>query len=131
MRRSNSSMVYQSLPEIPRRARLPILTYFHNYAKLSKEEAVNTAASLRCSLLNLKQNILPTTVNVPACYDQVSAKSCGGTGKIAEITGKKGVPTPPFYYSALRSDISPSVFSESRHPVQAIMHPEYQCREKY
>ncbi|KAA9912953.1 type I pantothenate kinase, partial [Escherichia coli] len=37
-------------------------SYFHNYAKLSKEEAVNTATSLwkEINWLNLKQNILPT-----------------------------------------------------------------------
>ncbi|MGS8681549.1 type I pantothenate kinase, partial [Salmonella enterica subsp. enterica serovar Infantis] len=37
-------------------------SYFHNYAKLSQEEAVNTATSLwkEINWVNLKQNILPT-----------------------------------------------------------------------
>jgi len=37
-------------------------SYFHNYAKLSKEEAINTATQLwnEINLLNLNQNILPT-----------------------------------------------------------------------
>ncbi|MEA0983654.1 type I pantothenate kinase, partial [Salmonella enterica subsp. enterica serovar Enteritidis] len=37
-------------------------SYFLNYAKLSKEEALNTATSLwkEINWLNLKQNILPT-----------------------------------------------------------------------
>ncbi|KAF1366260.1 type I pantothenate kinase [Yokenella regensburgei] len=37
-------------------------SYFHNYAKLTTEEAVNTATSLwnEINLLNLKENILPT-----------------------------------------------------------------------
>ena len=37
-------------------------SYFHNYAKLSKEEAVDIATSLwnEINLMNLKENILPT-----------------------------------------------------------------------
>lgn len=37
-------------------------SYFHNYAKLSKDEAINTATQLwnEINLLNLRQNILPT-----------------------------------------------------------------------
>jgi type I pantothenate kinase len=37
-------------------------SYFHNYAKLSEDEAVNIATSLwnEINLLNLKENILPT-----------------------------------------------------------------------
>ncbi|WP_300006053.1 type I pantothenate kinase [uncultured Cedecea sp.] len=37
-------------------------SYFHHYAKLSKDEAINTATQLwkEINLLNLKQNILPT-----------------------------------------------------------------------
>lgn len=37
-------------------------SYFHNYAKLTKEEAINTAMTLwkEINWLNLKQNILPT-----------------------------------------------------------------------
>ena len=37
-------------------------SYFHNYAKLSRDEAVNIATSLwnEINLLNLKENILPT-----------------------------------------------------------------------
>lgn len=37
-------------------------SYFHNYAKLSKDEAVNIATSLwnEINLVNLKENILPT-----------------------------------------------------------------------
>ncbi|MGK3374063.1 type I pantothenate kinase, partial [Citrobacter youngae] len=37
-------------------------SYFHNYAKLSEDEAINTATSLwkEINWLNLKQNILPT-----------------------------------------------------------------------
>ncbi|MCS3434587.1 type I pantothenate kinase [Klebsiella sp. BIGb0407] len=37
-------------------------SYFHNYAKLSKDEAINTATQLwnEINLLNLNQNILPT-----------------------------------------------------------------------
>lgn len=37
-------------------------SYFHNYAKLSEEEAINTATQLwnEINLLNLNQNILPT-----------------------------------------------------------------------
>ena len=37
-------------------------SYFHNYAKLSKDEAINVARQLwnDINLLNLKQNILPT-----------------------------------------------------------------------
>ena len=37
-------------------------SYFHNYAKLTKEEAIKTAMTLwkEINWLNLKQNILPT-----------------------------------------------------------------------
>lgn len=37
-------------------------SYFHNYAKLSKDEAINVATQLwnEINLVNLKQNILPT-----------------------------------------------------------------------
>ena len=37
-------------------------SYFHNYAQLSKDEAINIATSLwnEINLLNLKENILPT-----------------------------------------------------------------------
>ncbi len=40
--------------------RIPVL--FHNYAKLTKEEAIKTAMTLwkEINWLNLKQNILPT-----------------------------------------------------------------------
>ncbi len=43
MRQQTGDVVYQSLPEIPRRAFTDPDSYFHNYAKLSKEEVVNSS----------------------------------------------------------------------------------------
>ena len=55
-------MVYQPFSEIPRRGFSDPDSYFHNYAKLTKEEAIKTAMTLwkEINWLNLKQNILPT-----------------------------------------------------------------------
>lgn len=55
-------MVYQPFSEIPRRGFYRPGFLFHNYAKLTKEEAIKTAMTLwkEINWLNLKQNILPT-----------------------------------------------------------------------
>lgn len=53
---------HQSFSEIPRRRVYRPDSYFHSYAQLSKDEAIDIATSLwnEINLLNLKENILPT-----------------------------------------------------------------------
>ena len=89
-------------------------SYFHNYAKLSKDEAVNIATSLwnEINLLNLKENILPTREAGQLDNDQ-KRKSFGRSSPPTEI--KKRERKLPSVYSALRSDISP--------PTQGLITP--------
>lgn len=86
-------------------------SYFHNYAKLSKEEAVDIATSLwnEINLMNLKENILPTRERASL----IMTKSANHSVNQVRLRNKKG--SRSSLYSALRNDISP--------PTQAFITP--------
>ena len=90
-------------------------SYFHNYAKLSEDEAINTATSLwkEINWLNLKQNILPTRERASL----IMTKSANHAVEQVRLRKsiKKGSYSSPSYYSALLSDISP--------PIQGLISP--------
>lgn len=79
-------------------------SYFHNYAKLSKEEAVDIATSLwnEINLMNLKENILPTRERASL----IMTKSANHSVNQVRLRNKIREPKLLFY-SALRNDISP------------------------
>ena len=82
-------------------------SYFHSYAQLSKDEAINVATSLwnEINLLNLKENILPTRERASL----IMTKSANHSVNQVRLRKKRRERQLPFFYSALRNDISPPI----------------------
>lgn len=102
-------------------------SYFHNYAKLSKEEAVDIATSLwnEINLMNLKENILPTRERASL----IMTKSANHSVNQVRLRNKIRSRSSLFIlHCAMIFHHPPKLLLH--HPAPAIVRPGRQCHAK-